>query len=125
MMPSEALSFDRSVRKSDKNEARRLKTFPSLSIYSDSSRDVKMEIAPIPGIRALPAVRAPQTEIRPPSIFDIDASARPGDDGEQRNGRKAAGAEENEEDELALEDETAAGAEALEAAPAKQVDYFA
>jgi hypothetical protein len=96
-----------------------------LSIYSDSNQDLKMEIAPIPGIRALPAVRSPQAEIRPPSIFDIDASARPGDDGEQRNGRKAAGAEENEEDELALEDETAAGAEALEAAPAKQVDYFA
>jgi hypothetical protein len=96
-----------------------------LSIYSGSSRDVKMEIAPIPGIRALPAVRAPHAEIRPPSIFDIDALARPGDDGEQRNGRKAAGAEENEEDDLALEDETAAGAEGPEAAPAKQVDYFA
>jgi hypothetical protein len=96
-----------------------------LSIYSDSSQDVKMEIAPIPGIRALPAVGAPQAKIRPPSIFDIDASARPGDDGEQQNRRKAAGAEENEEDDLALEDETAAGAEAPEAASAKQVDYFA
>jgi len=84
-----------------------------------------MEIAPIPGIRALPAVRAPQAEMRPPTIFDIDASARPGDGGEQRNGRKAAGAEESEDDDLLLEGETAAGAEALEEAPAKQVDYFA
>ncbi len=84
-----------------------------------------MEMAPIPGIRALPAARAPQAEIRPPSIFEIDASARPGDDGEQRNGRKAAGAEETDEDDLALEDEMAAEADALEAAPPKQVDYFA
>ena len=117
--------FDQSVRESDKNEARRLKTFPSLPMYSDSSRVAKMEIAPIPGIRALPAVRAPQAEIRPPSIFDIDASARLGDGGEQRGGRKAAGAEESEDDDLLLEGETAAGAEALEEAPAKQVDYFA
>jgi hypothetical protein len=95
-----------------------------LSIRSHSNRDVKMEIAPIPGIRALPAVRAAQAEIRP-SIFDIDASARPGDDGEQRNKRKAAGAEENEEDDLGLEGEAAAGAEPLEAALPKQVDYFA
>ena len=86
---------------------------------------MKMEIAPIPGIRALPAVRAAQAEIRPPSIFDIDASARPGDDGEQRNKRKAAGAEENEEDDLGLEGEAAAGAEPFEAALPKQVDYFA
>jgi hypothetical protein len=119
------LDLDRSIQESDRNDGRRLKTFPFLPMYTDSSRDVKMEIAPIPGIRALPAVRAPQSEIRPPSIFDIDASARPGDDGEQRNRRKAAGAEENEEDDLALEDETAAGAEASEAAPPKQVDYFA
>jgi hypothetical protein len=125
MVAPEMLGFDQSDRKSDKTAARRLKTFPSLSIYSDSSRDVKMEIAPIPGIRALPAVRAPQAEIRPPSIFDIDASARPGDDGERRGGRKAAGAEESDEDDLALDAETAAEAEALEAAPPKQVDYFA
>jgi hypothetical protein len=125
MVPPEVLSFGRSVRKTDKNDARRLKTFPSLSIYSDSSRDVKMEIAPIPGIRALPAVRASQAEIRPPLIFDIDASARPGDGGEQRNGRKAAGAEESDQVELALDDETTAESEAFETAPLKQVDYFA
>ncbi|MGO9794952.1 MAG: hypothetical protein ACLPLZ_02495 [Terracidiphilus sp.] len=84
-----------------------------------------MEIAPIPGIRALPAVRAPRAEMRPPSIFDIDASERPGDGGEQRAGRKAAGAEESDEDDLQLEGESAAGEQTLEDAPPKQVDYFA
>jgi hypothetical protein len=91
----------------------------------DRNRDVKMEIAPIPGIRALPAVRAPHEEMRPPAIFEIDPSAKPEDGGEQRSGRKATGAEENEEEDLLLESETAAGAEAFEEAPAKQVDFFA
>jgi hypothetical protein len=84
-----------------------------------------MEIAPIPGIRALPAVRALQTEMRAPAIFDIDSSSRPGDDAEQRSRRKAAGAEESEEDEFALDGETAGGDPDLEDAPARQVDYFA
>jgi len=84
-----------------------------------------MEIAPIPGIRALPAVRAPQAEMRAPAIFDIDPSSRPCADAEQRSRKKAAGAEENEDDDLALEGETAGGGVDLEKAPARQVDYFA
>ncbi len=94
-------------------------------MYSDRNRVVMMEIAPIPGIRALPAVRAPQAEMRAPAIFDIDPSSRPGDDREHRSRRKAAGAEENEEDDFALEGETAGGGVDLEEAPARQVDYFA
>jgi len=66
-----------------------------------------MELGPIPGIRELPAVRPRQGELRQPTIFEIDASAKPGEDGGQRNGRKAAGAEEND-DELRLEDGPAA-----------------
>lgn len=84
-----------------------------------------MEIAAIPGIRALPAIRAPQAEMRAPAIFDIDPSSRPGDDAGQRSRRKAAGAEENEEDDLAPEGEIADGGADLEAARARQVDYFA
>lgn len=84
-----------------------------------------MEIAPIPGIRALPAVRAPEAEMRAPAIFDIDPSSKPGDDAEQRSRRKAAGAEENEEDDLALTAETAGGGADPEEASARQVDYFA
>jgi hypothetical protein len=82
-----------------------------------------MEIAPIPGIRALQAVKAPQAEFRPPEIFDIEGSARPGDGQERRNGRKAAGAEENEEDDLMLgaENESGGGPEGS----ASRIDYFA
>ena len=84
-----------------------------------------MEIAPIPGIRAVAALRPPQNEMRAPAIFDIDASSRPRDDTRQRNGRKAAGAEENEDNDLALESETASREPDLEEAPLRQVDYFA
>jgi hypothetical protein len=82
-----------------------------------------MEIAPIPGIRMLPAVRAPQGDFQPPEVFDIDGSARPGDGDRQRGGRKASGAEENDEDDLMLEAEAESGAEAD--AGSRQVDYFA
>jgi hypothetical protein len=82
-----------------------------------------MEMAPIPGIRVLPAVQAPQGDFRPPEIFDIGGSARPGDGDRQRGGRKASGAEENDEDDLMLEAETEPGAEAE--GGSRQVDYFA
>ncbi len=84
-----------------------------------------MEISPIPGIRAFPAVRAQQGDFRPPAIFDIDASAKPGDGGGQRSSRKAAGAEEDGEEDLLLDGEIEPGDEAMEDAPARQVDYFA
>ncbi|MGD0158223.1 MAG: hypothetical protein ABSB50_19195 [Terracidiphilus sp.] len=84
-----------------------------------------MEIAPIPGIRALPAVRVSRSDAWPPAIFDIDPSAKPGDGREQRSGRKASGAEESEEGDLVLEGETAADSEVVEESPLKQVDYFA
>jgi hypothetical protein len=63
--------------------------------------------------------------MRAPAIFDIDSSSRPGDGAEQRNGRKAAGAEENEEDDLALEGGTTGDGADLEERPVRQVDYFA
>jgi hypothetical protein len=88
-------------------------------------REATMEIAPIPGIHALPPLRAAQADMRPPAIFDIDDSAKPGDGGEQRSKRKAAGAEESDEGEFALEAQMEAGSETLEERPAKQVDYFA
>jgi hypothetical protein len=84
-----------------------------------------MEIGPIPGIRALPAVKAPSADLRPPAVFDIDPSAKPGEGREQGNGRKAAGAEENEEDDLELEGEMERDPEAPDKVPGRQVDYFA
>ncbi len=84
-----------------------------------------MEISPIPGIRALQAVRAPSADLRPPAIFDIDGSAKPGDGTGPRYGRKAAGAEEDEEDDLTLSGELELGSDVLEVVPARSVDYFA
>jgi hypothetical protein len=82
-----------------------------------------MEITPISGIRALPAGRAPQADSRPPEIFDVAGSARPGDGEGQRQGRKAAGAEENDKDDLMLDAETESS-EGSEGSPSR-VDYFA
>jgi len=84
-----------------------------------------MEIAPIPGIRALPALRAQQGDFRPLAIFDIDASAKAGDSGGQRSSRKAAGAEEDGEEELALDGDIDIAGEQREEVPARQIDYFA
>jgi hypothetical protein len=82
-----------------------------------------MEIGPIPGIRAMPAVKAPQAEFSLPEIFDVEGSARPGDSERQRGGRKAAGAEEDEKDDLMVDAETEAGGGAEGAS--SRVDYFA
>ena len=70
-------------------------------------------------------MKAQQGDFRPPAIFDIDASAKPGDGGGQRNSRKAAGAEEVGEEDQLLDGEIEPGDEQLEEVPARQVDYFA
>ncbi len=84
-----------------------------------------MEISPIPGIRALPAVKAQQGDFAPPAIFDIDASAKPGEGSGQRSSRKAAGAEEDDEDDLMVEGEMERGGEAFDEVQPRQVNYFA
>jgi hypothetical protein len=83
-----------------------------------------MEIAPISGIRALPAVKASPGNFRPPEVFDIEGSAKPDDGERQGDGRKASGAEENDEDDLMLGAETESG-ETAEEDSARSVDYFA
>jgi hypothetical protein len=83
-----------------------------------------MEIGPIPGIRVLSAMKAPQGDFRPPEIFEIAASARPGDGDGRRGGRKASGAEENDEDDLMLDSEAESGGTSGENS-ARTVDYFA
>jgi len=92
---------------------------------SGRKSEAAMEIGPIPGIRAVPAVRTPQGGIQPPAVFDIDASAKPGDADERRSGRKAAGAEENEQEDRLLADEMGDSAEAPDEQPGGQVDTFA
>jgi hypothetical protein len=77
-----------------------------------------MEIGPIPGIRALNAVGPRRADWQGPAVFDIDGSAKPGDAIAQTRMIKAAGAEEDGEDEL-IE------AEPTEEDGRKSVDYFA
>ncbi len=84
-----------------------------------------MEIAPIPGIRALPAVKPRQADFRPPEVFDITGSAKPQDGSGQRGARRAAGAEENEEDELMVEGESSRDGDVLEEDAGGNIDYFA
>jgi hypothetical protein len=78
-----------------------------------------MEIGPISGVRALGAVTARRTDWHGPAVFDIDGSAKPGDGNVQTRAMKAAGAEEDGEDELVVE--SAPGEES----GGKSVDYFA
>jgi hypothetical protein len=72
----------------------------------------------------MPLAKAQPDDFEPPPIFDIDASAKPGEGSGQRNGRKAAGAEEDDDD-LLLDGKSEPAEEALDEAPARQVDYFA
>jgi hypothetical protein len=80
-----------------------------------------MEIAPIPGIKAVSPVRARPAELQAPAIFDIDGTEKPGDGIVQRAGRKATGAEEEAEDELTPAGDSEPGEEETR----KSVDYFA
>ena len=82
-----------------------------------------MEIGPIPGIRGIP-VSSRQGVLRPPAVFDVDASAKPGEDGGQKNGRKAAGAEENDQDDLRADIEEDSGTGMAEDREAQRVDTF-
>ena len=63
-------------------------------------RGNRMEISPIPGIRMVAAVRTPPAETALQTRFEIDASARAGDDSYTGSSRKGAGAEENDEEEV-------------------------
>jgi hypothetical protein len=75
-----------------------------------------VEIGPIPGVRALGVVGRRRTESQEPAVLDIDGSAKPGDGNVQTDAKKTAGAEEDGDDELVVEDENE---------PQKNVDYFA
>jgi hypothetical protein len=87
-----------------------------------------MEIAPIAGIRVTPVLRPQPVDPELTAFFDIEAAAKPSDDTYSAAKRKAAGAEEDEGDDLDLgeaesEDAPAspvAGEEAM-----SSISYFA
>ncbi|MBM3511776.1 MAG: hypothetical protein FJX61_16815 [Alphaproteobacteria bacterium] len=82
-----------------------------------------MEISPVAGIRVMPVVKTPPADSELSAFFDIEATARSGDDTYSRGAKKAAGAEEDEPEERGEE---------LEAKPTAEpkhdsggVSYFA
>jgi hypothetical protein len=103
----------------------RLKTRLFLPMCPLRSRRAEMEIGPIPGIRALPAIKPARNDQQPPAVFDVDGVSKPTDNGHQGNGRKAAGAEEYDDNDLMVEDDIEVESETPEEAPPRQVDYFA
>ena len=78
-----------------------------------------MEIAPIAGIRVMPTIKSRPVDPELTAFFEIVSTARPEEDSYSGNGKKAAGAEEPEEeahedpDELADEAQTATSPAAL------------
>ena len=67
-----------------------------------------MEIAPIPGIRAIAVNRTPRPESDLSPAFDINALSKMGDNAGATRVNKAAGAEEDDENlDLAEDDESA------------------
>lgn len=88
-----------------------------------------MEIGPIAGIRVMPAPRVRPTDPELTPLFDIEAAARADEDVFARNGRKAAGAEEPDEEEEELGTEEAIDDE-LESEPSfpaatDRISFFA
>lgn len=75
-----------------------------------------MEIAPIAGIRLMPAIKVRPVDSELTPFFAIEPSSRPGDDTYSNCGRKAAGAEESDDENEELEEE--AFEEMADAAPA-------
>jgi len=88
-----------------------------------------MEISPIPGIRAVVSgVKPRSVDPELTALFDIESSARPGDDTYTGHGQKAAGAEENDESETEEIEETSAdevSSSARPESPAGQISFFA
>jgi hypothetical protein len=75
-----------------------------------------MEIAPIPGIRSIIANRTPRADSDLSPAFDIDALSKMGDNATAVRVNKAAGAEEDDELDLAEEES---------AQDSPSVNYFA
>lgn len=85
-----------------------------------------MEIGPIAGIRAVPAVKSRPLDSELSALFEIESSARAGDDTYTGNGKKAAGAEENdEEDAEDLEELSAAEPDRHADGSSGQISFFA
>ena len=73
----------------------------------------------------MPTVKAPPAEAGLTALFDIESTSKPGDDSYTGNGKKAAGAEEDEAEDSGAGEETETGAKPAEESPASRISYFA
>ncbi len=82
-----------------------------------------MEISPIAGIRAMPVVKVRPVDSDLSAIVDIENSSNAGDDTYSGSGKKAAGGQDDESEELG--EEVAEGESGGRAAGGGKIDYFA
>jgi hypothetical protein len=84
-----------------------------------------MEISPIAGIRAMPVVKVPPADSGLSKVFDIENSSKPGDDSYSGNGKKAAGGEDDEAEELEAGIDNESPSQPDQVSSTTQINYFA
>lgn len=94
-----------------------------------------MEIAPVAGIRIVAQPKAKPVDPELSALFDIEAPVRPDDDTYTASRKKAAGAEESDEDseqldeafeeDFSAEAAVARRADGPEDGPQRQINFFA
>jgi hypothetical protein len=84
-----------------------------------------MEISPITGIRALPALKAPTANSGLSAVFGVEYLARTGDESYSPNGGKSPRGLEDEADDLQDDSEAESKVYAAEKGLGRQVNYFA
>ena len=84
-----------------------------------------MEISPIPGIRSMPVVKVPPPDSDLSRVFDIENSSKPGDDSYSGSGKKTAGGQDDESENLEESREVEAPAPPPDDEPSAQINYFA
>jgi len=84
-----------------------------------------MEIGPVTGIRAVSLLAMQRTESGLPPVFEIDASARPGDDAYSSSKQRPDRGLEDEDSALTEEDETEWETPVLTRPAGDRISYFA
>ena len=84
-----------------------------------------MEISPVTGIRLMPTPKTPPKESGIAAIFDLEATARSGEDNYSNEKKKAAGAEESDEEDLDAESATERSYVPTEDGLVRNINYFA
>ena len=84
-----------------------------------------MEISPIPGIRSMPVVKVPPAAPDLHRVFDIENPSKPADDSYSGSGKKSAGGQDDENENLEESREVESPAPAPDDEPSAQINYFA